>query len=150
MPDGTSTDPAPSPPLFSLAHPFTRPLQILLVEDNQDTLNYLSRLLSLRGHHVQTAADMTSALQVASEAELDVIISDIELPDGTGLELMWTLRANRTIPGIALSGFGSAADIEQSHSAGFAIHLTKPVDFRRLEHSIQQLVGSPTTLAVSG
>ena len=150
VPGGTSTDPAPSPPLSPLVHPFTRPLQILLVEDNQDTLNYLSRLLSLRGHHVQTAADMTSALQVASEAELDVIISDIELPDGTGLELMWTLRANRTIPAIALSGFGSAADIEQSHSAGFAIHLTKPVDFRRLEHSIQQLVDSPTTLAVPG
>jgi signal transduction histidine kinase/ActR/RegA family two-component response regulator len=149
-PAGTSRDRVPSPSQSSLALPVTRPLRILLVEDNRDTLNYLSRLLSLRGHHVHTAADMTSALQVASEAELHVIISDIELPDGSGLELMWALRTHSNIPAIALSGFGSAADIEQSHSAGFAIHLTKPVDFRRLEQSIQQLVGSATTLAVPG
>jgi PAS domain S-box-containing protein len=149
-PAATSTDLAPSASPFSLVLPVSRPLRILLVEDNHDTLTYLSRLLSLRGHHVHAAATMTSALQVASAAELHVIISDIELPDGSGLELMWTLRAHRTIPAIALSGFGSAADIEQSHSAGFAIHLTKPVDFRRLEQSIQQLVGDPSTLVVSG
>jgi CheY-like chemotaxis protein len=52
---------------------------------------------------------------------------------------MSTLRASRAIPAIALSGFGSPADIEQSRSAGFAIHLTKPVDFRQLEQAILQL-----------
>jgi CheY-like chemotaxis protein len=98
---------------------------------------------------VLTAADMASALQVALAAELDVIISDIELPDGSGLELMWTLRTDRAIPAIALSGFGSAADIAQSHSAGFAIHLTKPVDFRRLEQSIQQLAADQAIAPLS-
>ncbi|MFI5460456.1 MAG: ATP-binding protein [Isosphaerales bacterium] len=69
----------------------------------------------------------------------DVLISDIELPDGSGLELMWMLRASRAVSGIALSGFGSSQDIELSRSTGFAEHLTKPVDFRRLEKAIQQL-----------
>ena len=79
------------------------------------------------------AADMASAIKRAAEADLDLIISDIELPDGSGIELLWRIRAARNIPAIALSGFGSSDDIEQSQSAGFAIHLTKPVDFRTLE-----------------
>jgi signal transduction histidine kinase/CheY-like chemotaxis protein len=141
-PAESSADLAPSPAPASVEGPLERPLEILLVEDNQDTLNYLSRLLSLRGYRVHTAADLASAIQRAAEAELDLVVSDIELPDGSGLELMWTLRATRNIPAIALSGFGSPADIEQSHSAGFAIHLTKPVDFRTLERAIGQLAAT--------
>ena len=141
-PADASLDRAPSPATASVEVPLERPLLILLVEDNQDTLNYLSRLLSLRGYQVHTAADIASAIQRAAEAEFDLIVSDIELPDGSGLELMWTLRATRNIPAIALSGFGSPADIEQSRSAGFAIHLTKPVDFRTLERAIGQLAAS--------
>jgi signal transduction histidine kinase/ActR/RegA family two-component response regulator len=149
-PAEAATDLAPLPAPVPVEVSFERPLSILLVEDNHDTLWNLSRLLSLRGYHVRTAADMASAIKVAAEADFDLIVSDIELPDGSGLELMWTLRASRNIPAIALSGFGSPADVEQSHSAGFAIHLTKPVDFRTLEQSIQQLVANATTLAVPG
>ena len=141
-PAESSADLAPSPAPAPVEGPLERPIEILLVEDNQDTLNYLSRLLSLRGYRVHTAADLASAIQRAAEAEFDLVVSDIELPDGSGLELMWTLRATRNIPAIALSGFGSPADIEQSHSAGFAIHLTKPVDFRTLERAIGQLAAT--------
>ena len=111
----------------------------MLVDDNADTLNFLSTMLRRRGYDVATASDMASALQLASETEHDLIISDIELPDGNGRELMETIRALRPTPGIALSGFGSADDIEQSLSAGFSVHLTKPVDFRRLELVIEQV-----------
>jgi CheY-like chemotaxis protein len=52
---------------------------------------------------------------------------------------MNTIRSTRSIPGIALSGFGSAEDIKQSLAAGFAVHLTKPVDFRRLERAIHEI-----------
>ena len=55
------------------------------------------------------------------------------------------------MPGIALSGFGSAEDIKQSHAAGFALHLTKPVDFRRLERAIREIAaGAATEDLVSG
>ncbi len=117
-------------------------LTILLVEDNADTLNYLSKMLTLRGHRVHTAADFTTALQVAAEMEFDLLISDIELPDGSGLQLIRTLRSIRAIPAIALSGFGSSDDIEMSCSAGFSVHLTKPVNFLRLEEVIQHLAAS--------
>ena len=116
-----------------------RPVRILLVDDNKDTLNFLSTILARKGHHVRTASDVASSLQLAAEADFDLLISDIELPDGTGLQLMRTLRSSQAVPGIALSGFGSTDDIEQSRAAGFALHLTKPVDFLRLEQAIHRL-----------
>jgi CheY-like chemotaxis protein len=119
-----------------------RPLTILLVEDNADTLNYLSQILTLRGYKVRTATSLDSALRVASEQDFDVLLSDIELPDGSGLELMWTLRSSREVSGIALSGFGSSEDIELSHSVGFADHLIKPIDFHTLEETIQKVAAS--------
>jgi CheY-like chemotaxis protein len=93
-------------------------------------------MLSRRGHDVRTAASLTDALRAAAENEFDVLVSDIELPDGTGLELMARLRDDRAVPGIALSGFGSPEDVALSRSAGFAEHLTKPVEFGRLEEAI--------------
>jgi signal transduction histidine kinase/ActR/RegA family two-component response regulator len=121
--------------------PAPRPLRILLVEDNEDTLRFLSTMLSRRGYEVATAGDLAEALRLAFEGEPDLLISDIELPDGNGLELMDAIRSRRPMPGIALSGFGSADDIEQSLASGFNVHLTKPVDFRRLEEVIQQIAG---------
>ena len=129
-------------PLVSTPALPKRPLTILLVEDNADTLNSLAQLLTLRGHAVHTAASLAEALRVASEVDFDVLVSDIELPDGSGLELIRTLRSRRAVAGIAFSGFGSSEDIEQSRSAGFAEHLTKPVVFGRLEAAIQEVAAS--------
>ena len=131
--------PSIAPEGIAMKEPDHRELLILLVDDNADTLMFLSTMLRRRGYDVATASDMASALQLASETEHDLIISDIELPDGNGRELMETIRAIRPTPGIALSGFGSADDIEQSLSAGFSVHLTKPVDFRRLLQVIEQV-----------
>jgi PAS domain S-box-containing protein len=129
----------PGSDIAAPVEPDHRQLRILLVDDNADTLKFLSVMLRRRGHHVATAGDMATALRLSSESEPDVIVSDIELPDGDGRELMDTIRSTRPIPGIALSGFGSAEDVEQSLAAGFTVHLTKPVDFRRLERAIQQV-----------
>jgi signal transduction histidine kinase/ActR/RegA family two-component response regulator len=144
---------APSPAIS--ASPVQTPLpvpsmKILLVEDNADTLHYLSRLLTLRGHTVLAASSVAQAKQVGAQTGFELLISDIELPDGTGIELMWHMRSQRglDVPGIALSGFGSSDDIEQSRAAGFAVHLTKPVDFRLLEQAVQQFSprGQPGSL----
>ena len=69
-------------------------------------------------------------------ADLDLLISDIELPDGTGLELMREIGDEQNLPGIAMSGFGSEEDVRFSREAGFAVHLTKPIDLARLEAAI--------------
>ncbi len=86
--------------------PLTVVLKILLVDDNEDTLGFLSTMLSRRGYEVATAGDLAEALRLAFEREFDLLISDIELPDGNGLELMEAIRARKPMPGIALSGFG--------------------------------------------
>jgi PAS domain S-box-containing protein len=118
-----------------------RPLRILLVEDNKDTLNHFALILRLRGHEVRPAARLAEALDAATGGEFDLIISDIELPDGTGLELMRTLR-DRAVPGIAMSGYGTEEDVQQSLEAGYQEHLTKPVDIHRLEEAILRVTAS--------
>ena len=119
-----------TPPL-----PWSRELRILLVEDNKDTLKYLASVLGARGHVVTVAERLSEALQAASDHPLDLLISDIELPDGTGLELMRELRG-RGLPAIAMSGYGAEDDVGASLEAGFAEHLIKPVEVRRLEEAL--------------
>jgi signal transduction histidine kinase/ActR/RegA family two-component response regulator len=114
-----------------------RTLRILLVEDNRDTLRFLALILGQRGHTVETATSLEEARAKLSGA-LDLLISDIELPDGSGLDLMREVAARHEFPGIAMSGFGSEEDLRFSRGAGFAAHLTKPIDIARLETAIQQ------------
>lgn len=117
----------------------TSPLRLLLVEDHESTLEVLSRLLTRAGHKVVSAGTLTSALAAAAEGTFDVVISDLGLPDGTGNELMEILRARYGLRGIALSGYGMEEDITRSRQAGFATHLTKPVDFPQLHRALREI-----------
>jgi len=99
-------------------------LRILLVENHEDTLKYLTRYLEKQGHEVCAARDMASAIKALSSSKFDVLISDIGLPDGDGWQL---IREIETKPfGIAMSGFGTRSDREKSLAAGFRHHLAKP------------------------
>jgi len=117
-------------------------LRVLLVEDHVDTAATLQRLLTNSGYVVQMATDVASALQRMEEGEFDLLVSDIGLPDGSGLELMPKFAAaagDRPIAGIALSGFGMPEDLERSFSAGFNEHLIKPVDFALLRKALGRI-----------
>ena len=131
------------PPSDSATPPLPRSsgLKILLVEDNKDTLKYIALALGARGHEVTVAERLSEALHAADHQPLDLLISDIELPDGTGLELMWQLRG-RGLPAIAMSGYGSEEDIRASLGAGFKEHLTKPVDLTRLIAAVQSVIAA--------
>jgi len=111
-------------------------LRILLVDDHPDTCAALERLLTLRGHSVVAAHSMRTALAAAARDSFDLLISDVGLPDGNGMDLLRYLRAMRPIRGIAISGFGMDADINKSLEAGFAEHLVKPVKLEKLEAAI--------------
>jgi PAS domain S-box-containing protein len=115
-------------------------LRILMVDDHEDTSRALKRLLSGLGYDVKLAHNVESALEIASTHPFDLIISDIGLPDGSGLDLMRELCARRPIKGIALSGFGMEEDIRKSHEAGFREHLIKPVNLQKLQAVIQRVV----------
>ena len=114
-----------------------RSLRILLVDDHPDTTAALERLLTRRGHTVAAAHDMRSAMETAERGQFDLLISDVGLPDGSGLELMTRLRATSGIRGIAISGFGMNGDVEKSMQAGFSEHLVKPVSLEKLEAAIE-------------
>jgi signal transduction histidine kinase/CheY-like chemotaxis protein len=135
IPATTSADAAPKKP---------RMLRILLVDDHEDTCDALERLLVRRGHLVAATHNVRSALETAVRDRFDLLISDISLPDGSGLDLMLQLHAFSTIPGIAISGFGNNGDIERSLQAGFSDHLVKPIKLEKLEAAITRAVAGET------
>jgi len=115
-------------------------VRILLVDDHEDTLEFMSRFLTLCGHEVATAATYQKALRISQEQQFDLLLSDLGLPDGDGYQLMQVLQAASAIKGIALSGYGMNADVQASLAAGFSAHLTKPCDLSLLSETIERLV----------
>ena len=115
------------------------PLKILLVEDHEGTLEVMIRLLRALGHEVKSAATVKDALEAAAHEEIDLVISDLALPDGSGHDVMRALKARYHLKGIAVSGFGMDDDINKSLEAGFLQHLTKPIDLERLREAIQNV-----------
>jgi PAS domain S-box-containing protein len=126
-------------------------LRVLLVDDHEDTLRVLRRLLEAVGYKVATAGSAAAALDYVTANEIDVLVSDIGLPDGSGLDLVRKLKRIRNVPAVAASGFGSGIDIQNSRDAGFCAHLTKPLDFNLLHATIQKAArdgGSQSTSSV--
>jgi PAS domain S-box-containing protein len=114
-------------------------MRLLLVEDHQPTLAVLARLLKRAGHDVTTADTVASALQAAKDHPFDGVVSDIGLPDGTGIDLMKILHTQHGLHGVALTGYGLEEDIQRAHQSGFAVHLTKPVQFAQLRQALLHL-----------
>jgi signal transduction histidine kinase len=118
-----------------------RSRRILLVEDNGDTARMIRMLLEEFGYVVETAADVKQALKAVGPGSFDLLLSDLGLPDGTGIELMQELRRRgNALKGIALSGYGQEEDIRRSKEAGFSAHLIKPADVNVLIETIAALI----------
>ena len=114
-------------------------LSLLFVEDHAATAIVMARLLKRRGHSVSLAATCAEALAAAARERFDFVISDLGLPDGSGLELMRALREQYGLTGIALSGFGDADDVEQARASGFVRHFVKPIDIEHLQSALTEL-----------
>jgi CheY-like chemotaxis protein len=112
---------------------------ILFVEDHASTARVVGKYLGAIGYDVQVASDVASARKLARGHAFDILLCDIQLPDGTGWDLMRELNRKRSLPGIAISGFASDADLERSERAGFAKHLAKPFSPEDLTAAIEAL-----------
>ena len=111
------------------------------MEDHGDTARIMRQLLRNDGHMVKHAGDVATALELAAAEPFDILLSDLGLPDGTGHELLRQLRERGVkLRAIALSGYGMAADIQNSRDAGFEEHVTKPVNFETLQQAINRVV----------
>ncbi|HEY4249451.1 MAG TPA: PAS domain S-box protein [Lacunisphaera sp.] len=128
-----------TPPMPLPAGPGKPVLRLLMIEDHEATLQVLLRLLAREGHTVIAARSVAEALTVAANDKFDLVISDLGLPDGTGIELMQKLRELYGLRGIALSGYGMEEDLMRTREAGFIAHLIKPVDFPQLRRAIEML-----------
>jgi PAS domain S-box-containing protein len=105
--------------------------RILVVDDNVDAAETMAMLLDLSGHDARAVFGGQEALDMALEFRPDLVFLDIGLPDMNGYEVARRLLAEPATAGaklIALTGWGTEADIQKSKMAGFHAHLTKPVD----------------------
>ena len=104
-------------------------MQVLIVEDDQDSREQLERCLTRRDYDVATAGDLQTGVDFLDKHQFDAIISDIALLDGTGYALISEARRRgiRAL-GIAVSGYPYPSDVNEPGATGFNHHLTKPID----------------------
>jgi len=111
-------------------------LSILVVDDNRDAADSLAQVLQAHGHRVTAAYGGEEALHVAEKGDVQVALVDIGMPTVDGFQV--AERISRSPTGrdtllVAVTGWGDKADRTRSKAAGFAYHLTKPVDFDTLD-----------------
>jgi PAS domain S-box-containing protein len=116
-----------------------RRYRVLLVEDHDDTRAVMTKLLASLGCIVTTASSVREAVEASDRQTFDLLLSDIGLPDGSGLDVMKHVAAKSQVTGIALSGFGQDEDLRRSREAGFTTHLTKPVSIQALQDIIRNV-----------
>jgi DNA-binding response OmpR family regulator len=100
----------------------------LVVDTHADTTKVIARILRAAGYRVTPAFSIAEAMEKCVGMKFDLMITDIELRDGLGIELLRELRDHCKIPAIAVSGHAYPADIEAALAAGFARYLVKPFD----------------------
>ena len=116
--------------------------RVLFVEDHADTLEAARELLAELSCDVVCASSIEEALAAAEIHTFDLVLSDLGLPDGNGLDLMRRLRDRHGLAGIALTGYGMEEDLKRSREAGFLEHLVKPITFQRLEAAVERFFRS--------
>lgn len=114
----------PRPPLAGL--------RVLAVDDDLDTLEMMSELLSLRGAEVRSAGSADEAISALARFEPDVLVSDISMPGRDGYELIRDVRSRgwdpETLPAVAVTALASSEDRRRALDAGYQVHLGKPID----------------------
>ena len=115
--------------------------RVLLVEDHLDTGLILTRLLKRAGFEVHHAGTASEGFRAFQEQHFDVVVSDLGLPDESGLDLMRRIGQLRPgVPAICLSGFGMEEDTRACKEAGFTEHLTKPVEMPVLQAALSRIL----------
>jgi CheY-like chemotaxis protein len=117
------------------------PLRVLVVDDHADSARALTRLFRSEGHDVVTAHSVGAAIELATgQPPVDVLVSDIGLPDGDGCELLRRLRefyGARPLPAVALTGRGDEGWIEDCRRSGYGRFLMKPVKFAEVLDAVK-------------
>jgi len=134
---------APSPPAGIVSPRALKSVRVLVIDDDERVRNALALLLDRAGAIVDRAESAFAAREQMARRDPQVIVCDIAMPDEDGYEFIRSLRASgNKIPAIALTAYATQADAEQAVSAGFDLHVAKPVDFQRLVASLTHVIDS--------
>jgi two-component system, chemotaxis family, CheB/CheR fusion protein len=129
-------------PMLDFGNGTLNGMSVLVVDDSEDTTEMVRHLLEIGGAAVNVATSGVEALDLASEKEFDVVLSDISMPGMDGFEFLRRLRelpGKQDMPAIALTGFGRPEDLQRATDEGFHAHLTKPFDIETLATLLQKL-----------
>jgi signal transduction histidine kinase len=139
-------DPLPGKPTAIIAEEFPslEHLQVLVVEDHNDNREFVQKVLEEAGATVIAACCTQDAIAILEHVQPDVIVSDIAMPGEDGYELIRHVRASqqKEIPAIALTAYARPEDQRQALSAGFQMHLPKPINAQELVKSIAHVNSS--------
>jgi PAS domain S-box-containing protein len=123
---------------------------LLLVEDNADSRETMREVLELLGYEVREATSAEEALGLLAEWRPDAILSDIGLPGTDGCELIRRVRQmpeQAGVVAVAITGYGTSEDREAALTAGFDLHVAKPLDLTALDRQLQELLAAPRPAA---
>ncbi|HZY16891.1 MAG TPA: response regulator [Ramlibacter sp.] len=110
--------------------------KLLLVEDNEDAAETIVMCLEAYGYEVTHVATCADAVRTAQQGDFDIVLTDLGLPDGSGIDVGRAL--SRTLPVVALSGYGATPDLQRSSMAGFSGHLVKPAEPQAIHSTLQK------------
>ena len=117
--------------------------KILIVEDNALNIKLFCDLLAAHGHQTEAVTDSRDALATARAFVPELVITDIQLPHVSGIELMQLLRADETlkdVPIMAVTAYAAQGDDERIRAAGATAYVSKPISVVRFAETVDQLL----------
>ena len=117
--------------------------KILVVEDNALNIKLFCDLLTAHGHETEPVLDSREALDAARAFQPDLVITDIQLPHITGIELMEMMRADeelKTVPIMAVTAYSAVGDDERIKAAGAQAYVAKPISVMRFAETVDELL----------
>jgi PAS domain S-box-containing protein len=141
LPRSGDTRRAPAP-VLELGNGTLKGLEVLVVDDSEDTTEMVQHLLEIGGASVCAVTSGSEALRIAREKDFDVVLSDISMPEMDGFQFLSELRklpGKEGLPAVALTGFGRPEDVRRAIEEGFDAHLTKPFDLQILARLLQKI-----------
>ena len=124
--------------------------KILVVEDNALNIKLFCDLLAAHGHQPEAVLDSRLALDAARTFKPDLVITDIQLPHVTGLELMEMIRKDEDlhdVPIMAVTAYSGVGDDERIRAAGAQAYVSKPISVVRFAETVEELLAGKTQMA---
>ncbi len=127
--------------------------KILIVEDNALNIKLFCDLLAAHGHEPEAVTDSRKALEAARAFDPDLVITDIQLPHVSGLDLIRLIRKDdelAKVPIMAVTAYSAQGDEERIRAAGAQAYVSKPISVMKFAQTVDELLAEPAPEDPSG